>query len=64
MVNTIVGILLVLVVGLCVVVFPFVFWMLFGKGPLSRQARYISRPRGTGTTERKKAPPRDDEAEE
>ena len=50
MFNTIVGILLVLVVGMCVVAFPFVLWMLFGDGPRSRHTRHTSRPRGNGTT--------------
>jgi hypothetical protein len=71
MVYTIAGILLVFVVGMCVVAFPFVLWMLFGNGPRSRHTRYTSRPRGNGTTgfsvwseDRKKAPPGYDEAEE
>jgi hypothetical protein len=36
MFNTVVGILLILIVGMCVVAFPFVLWMLFGDGPRSR----------------------------
>jgi hypothetical protein len=71
MFNTVIGILLVLVVGMCVVAFPFVLWMLFGYGPRSRHTRYTSRPRRKGTTgfsgwseDRKKAPPRYDDAEE
>ena len=71
MFNTVVGILLILVVGMCVVAFPFVLWMLFGDGPRSRHTRHTSRPRGNGITgssgwseDRRKAPPRYDEAEE
>ena len=71
MVNTVAGILLVLVVGICVVAFPFVLCMLFGSGPRSRQTRYTTRPCGNGTTgfsgwseDPKKAPPRYDKAEE
>jgi hypothetical protein len=70
MFNTIVGILLVLVVGMCVVAFPFVLWMLFWHGPRSRHTRYTSRPNGNATgsadwsEDRKKAPPRYDEADE
>jgi hypothetical protein len=60
MFNTIVGVLLVLVVGMCVVAFPFVLWMLFGDGPRSRHARHTSYRR----EDRKKAPPRYDEDEE
>ena len=70
MFNTAVGILLILVVGMCVVAFPFVLWMLFGDAPRSRRTRRTSRPRGDGTTgssgsseDRRKAP-RYDEAEE
>src|SRR5512142_1023797 len=48
MFNTVVGILLVLIVGMCVVAFPFVLWMLFGDGPRSRHTRHTSRPRGNG----------------
>ena len=38
MFNTVVGILLILIVGMCVVAFPFVLWMLFGVdlGPGTR----------------------------
>ena len=65
MINAIAGILLILAVGMCVVAFPFVLWMLFGNnGPRSRPMRYISRQRESGTTDlsgwsedRKKAPP-------
>jgi hypothetical protein len=65
MINTIAGILLILAVGMCVVAFPFVLWMLFGNnGPRSRPTHYIARPRENGTTnlsgwseDRKKAPP-------
>ena len=71
MFNTVVGILLILIVGMCVVAFPFVLWMLFGNGPRSRHKRYTSRPRGKGATDssgwsedRKKTPPWYDEAEE
>jgi hypothetical protein len=58
------GILLVVALGMCVVAFPFVLWMLFGDGSRSRPTRYISRQRESGTTDlsgwsedRKKAPP-------
>ncbi len=71
MFNTVVGILLVLIVGMCVVAFPFVLWMLFGDGPRSRHMRHTSRLRGNGATgssgwgeDRRKALPRYDEAEE
>ena len=70
MFNTALGILLILVVGMCVVAFPFVLWMLFGVGPRSRHKRHTSRPRGNGITgsgwsdDRKKARPRYDEADE
>ena len=71
MFNTVLGILLVLTVGMCVVAFPFVLWMLFGDGPRSRHRRHTSRPRGKGATgssgwtdDRRKAAPRYDEAEE
>jgi hypothetical protein len=71
MLNTAVGILLILVVGMCLVAFPFVLWTLFGDGPRSRRKRRTSRPRGEGTTgssgwrdDRKKARPRYDEADE
>ena len=50
MFNTVVGILLILIVAMCVVAFPFVLWMLFGDGPRSRHKRHTSRPRGNGTT--------------
>ena len=71
MFNTVVGILLILIVGMCVVAFPFVLWMLFGDGPRSRHTRHASRPRGNGATgssgwseNRKRAPSRYDEAGE
>jgi hypothetical protein len=71
MVDTMAGILLVLAVGMCVVAFPFVLWMLFGDGPRSRHKRYTSRRRGNGTTgfsvwseDRKKTPPWYHETEE
>jgi hypothetical protein len=71
MFNTVVGILLILIVGMCVVAFPFVLWMLFGDGPRSRHTRHTSRPRGNGATgssgwseDHKKAPSRYDEADE
>jgi hypothetical protein len=65
MIYAIAGILLILAVGMCVVAFPFVLWMLFGdNGPRSRPVRRIARPRENGTTnlsgrseDRKKAPP-------
>jgi hypothetical protein len=63
MVDKIIGILLVVALGMCVVAFPFVLWMLFGSGPRSRPMRYISRQRENGATEfsvwsedRKKSP--------
>ena len=63
MIYTIAGILLVVALGMCVVAFPFVLWMLFGDGSRSRPTRYISRQRESGTTDlsgwsedRKKAP--------
>lgn len=71
MVDTMAGILLVLAVGMCVVAFPFVLWMLFGDGPRSQHRRYTSRSRGNGTTgfsvwseDRHKTPPWYDEAED
>jgi hypothetical protein len=71
MFNTVIGILLILIVGMCVVAFPFVLWMLFGDGPRSRHARHTSRPRRNGTPgssgwseDRKKAPSRYDEADD
>ena len=57
MFNTVVGIFVVLAVGMCVVAFPMVFWMLFGGRPRSRHTRYTSRPR-------KRVPPKYDEADE
>jgi hypothetical protein len=51
MVDKIIGILLVVALGMCVVAFPFVLWMLFGSGPRSRPMRYISRQRENGATE-------------
>ena len=64
MINTIAAVLLIVAVGMCVVAFPFVLLMLFGKGPRFRPMRHISRPRENGTTDlsgwsedRKKAPP-------
>jgi hypothetical protein len=67
MIDTIAGILLILAVGMCVVAFPFVLWMLFGNnGPRSRPMRRIARQRESGTTDlsgwsedHKKAPPYD-----
>ena len=50
MFNTAAGILLILVVGMCFVAFPFVLWMLFGVGPRSRHKRHTSRRRGKGIT--------------
>jgi hypothetical protein len=43
MVDAVAGMLLILAVGMCVVAFPFVLWMLFGGGPRSRHK--LSRPR-------------------
>ena len=64
MVNQIAGILLVVALGMCVVAFPFVLWMVFSSGPRFRPMRHISRPRENDTTDvfgwsedRKKAPP-------
>ena len=64
MVYNITGVLLVVALGVCVVAFPYVLWLLFGTGPRSRPMRYISRQHESGTTEpsgwsedRKKAPP-------
>ena len=64
MVDTIAGILLIVALGMCVVAFPFVLWMLFSSGPRFRPMRHISRPRENDTTDfsvwsedRKKAPP-------
>jgi hypothetical protein len=72
MIYTIAGVFLIVAVGMCVVAFPFVLWMLFGNGPRSRPMRYISGPRGNGSTgpsawkedRKKEAPPGYDEAEE
>ena len=71
MVYTIAGILLILVLGICVVAFPFVLWMLFGDGPRSRHARHTSRRRRTGSPgssglsrDRKKASSRYDEPDD
>jgi hypothetical protein len=41
--NTVVGILLVLIVGMCVVAFLFVLWMLFGDGPPVTRAIPLAR---------------------
>jgi hypothetical protein len=63
MVDTILGILLVLAVGVCVLAFPFVLWMLLGNGPRSQRARYIARSRRSGKIDtlsiknHKKTPP-------
>jgi hypothetical protein len=64
--ETVLGILLILAVGMCVVTFPFVFWMLFGGEPRSRHSRYTSRQRPIGTRDRssQKAPAKYDETEE
>jgi hypothetical protein len=51
MVNQIAGILLVVALGMCVVAFPFVLWMVFSSGPRFRPMRRISRPRDNGTTD-------------
>jgi hypothetical protein len=71
MIDTVAGILLVLTVGMCVVAFPFVLWMLFGSGPRSRHTHYTSHPRGNGTRgssaltdDRNKGPQGCDKAEE
>ena len=68
MLETMAGILLILAVGMCVVAFPFVLWMLFSDGR-SRHKRYTTRPRGNNTTgfsgdDRTKTPPWYDETEE
>jgi hypothetical protein len=65
MISQIAAVLLIVVVGMCVVAFPFVLWMLFGdNGPRFRPMRHIARPRENDTTDlyfwsedRKKAPP-------
>jgi hypothetical protein len=45
MVEKLAGILLVIAVGMCVLAFPFVMWMLFGdNGPRFRPMRHIARP--------------------
>jgi hypothetical protein len=45
MVENLAGILLVIAVGICVLAFPFVMWMLFGdNGPRFRPMRHIARP--------------------
>ena len=71
MFNTVVAITLVLIVGMTIVAFPFVLWMLFGDGSRFRHTRHTSRPRGNGETgssrwseDRKKALSRYDEADE
>ena len=51
MVNQIAGILLVVALGLCVIAFPFVLWMLFSNGPRLRPVRRIARPRENGTSD-------------
>ena len=51
MVDQIAGILLVVTLGMYVVAFPFVLWMLFGGGPRSRPTRYISRQRENRATD-------------
>jgi hypothetical protein len=68
MIDTIAGILLIFAVGACVVSFPFVLWMLFGRGP-GHHARRISGRRGNSAVRlsearKKEAPPWDDGAEE
>ena len=70
MVDKIAGILLIGALGMCVVAFPFVMWMLFlDNGPRFRPMRRIVRPRENDTTDlyvwsehRKKAPPQYDGA--
>jgi hypothetical protein len=69
MFNTLLGILLVLTVGLCVMAFPFVLWLLFSTGPRSRHRRHPSRPREVAGSsgwgeERRRVPSRYDEADE
>jgi hypothetical protein len=61
--ETVLGILLVLVVGMCVVTFPFALWMLFGGEPRSR---HYSRQRPIRTRGRssQKASAKYDEGEE
>jgi hypothetical protein len=62
-VDTVLGILLVLAVGMCLLAFPFVLWMLLGDGAGSRRVRYIPGPGKSGKTgsrlseNHEKAPP-------
>src|SRR4029079_14482204 len=45
MINTVAGLLLIAVIGMCVVAFPFVLGMLFGDAPRFRYRRRTSRQR-------------------
>jgi hypothetical protein len=64
--ETVLGVLLALAVGTCVVTFPFVLWMLFGGEHRSRHPRYTSRQRPIRTRARhsQKAADKYDEVEE
>jgi len=65
MVDKIAGILLIVALGMCVVAFPFVMWMLFGdNGPRFRPMRRVVPPRKNDTEDfflssedREQAPP-------
>jgi hypothetical protein len=65
MIGKIAGILLIVALGMCLVAFPFVLWMLFGdNGPRFRPMRQILRSHENDTTDffissenRKKGPP-------
>jgi len=67
MVDQIAGILLIVALGMCIVAFPFVLWMLFGDSrPRFRPMRHIVHPTEDDSTDffvwsedRKKAPPDD-----
>jgi len=64
MFNTVVGLLLVLVVGMCVLAFPFVVWMLFGSGHRSQHARGNATASSRWREDHQKIPPRYGEAKE
>jgi hypothetical protein len=52
MVDKIAGILLIVALGMCVVAFPLVLWMLFAdNGPRFRPMRHIVRPREDDSTD-------------
>jgi hypothetical protein len=46
MIDAIAAMLLVLAVGMCVVAFPFVLWLLFSRAPRSKHAYLAVRRRG------------------